>query len=71
MGEYLDAAALVQVLLVGLTGGVGLVALYAVGLRALAAGQQEGRRGGTAVAWVCFTVVVAGVVLGLYALLSS
>ena len=71
MGEYLDAAALVQVLLVGLTGGVGLVALYAVGLRALAAGQQEGRRGGTAAAVVCFAVVVAGVVLGLYALLSS
>lgn len=71
MSNYIDAAALGQVLLASLVGGVGLVALYALGLRALAAGQQEGRRGATALALVCFAAAVAGVVLGLVVLLAG
>ncbi len=54
-----------------MAGGVGLIALYAFGIRALAAGQDEGRRGATALAVVCFALVVAGVLLGLYVLLSA
>ncbi len=69
MDEYLDVGALVQVVLVSLVGGVGLVALYAFGIRALAAGQEEGRRGGTAVGILSFSVVVAGVLIGLYLML--
>lgn len=71
MGDYVDAAALGQVLLFSLAGGVGLVALYAFGLRALAAGREEGRRGGTLLSIVCFAGVIAGVVLGLSAMLSG
>ena len=56
---------MVLVLVVSLLGGVGLIALYAFGIRALAAGQEEGRRSGTVIAAVSFTVVVAGVVFGL------
>ncbi len=71
MSDFVDASALGQVLLVSLIGGVGLVALYAFGIRALAAGQEEGRRGATTVAVLSFAVVVAGVVLGLWALLAA
>lgn len=71
MSDYVDPGALGQVLLVSLVGGVGLVALYAFGIRSLAAGQEGGRRGATAVAVLSFAVVVAGVVLGLYALLAA
>ena len=71
MGEYVDLAALGQVVLASMAGGVGLIALYAFGIRALAAGQDEGRRGATAVAVVSFAIVIAGVLYGLYVLLSS
>ena len=62
---------MVLVLVVSLLGGVGLVALYAFGIRELAAGQEEGRRSGTVIAAVSFTVVVAGVVFGLWVLLET
>jgi len=71
MGEYVDLAALGQVVLASMAGGVGLIALYAFGIRALAAGQDEGSRGATAVAVVSFAIVIAGVLYGLYVLLSS
>ncbi len=71
MGDYVDAAALGQVLLVSLIGGVGLIALYAFGIRCLAAGQEHGRRAATALATASFAVVVAGVLLGLYVLLDK
>lgn len=71
MGDYVDPAALGQVILVSLVGGVGLVALYAFGIRCLAAGQDDGRRGATALAVVSFALVVAGVVTGLYVLLAA
>lgn len=71
MSDYVDAGALGQVLLVSLVGGVGLVALYAYGIRSLAAGQEEGRRGGTVLAVLSFAVVVAGVALGMWVLLAA
>ena len=71
MDKYVDLAALGQVLLASVAGGVGLIALYAFGIRALAAGQDDGRRGAAGLAVVCFSLVVAGVLLGLYVLLSA
>jgi len=71
VGDYVDLSALLSVVLVSLAGGVGLVALFAFGIRALAAGQDEGRRGATTLAVLSFAVVVVGVGFGLYVLLSG
>lgn len=71
MSEYIDVAALAQVLLVSLLGGVGLVALYALGLRYLALGRDEGRQGAVSFAVICFVVVVIGVLTGLLTLLRA
>ena len=71
MGDYVDLQALGLVVLTSLGGGVGLVALYAFGIRALAAGQDDGRRLATAVGLVSFLLVVVGVVVGLYVLLNK
>jgi hypothetical protein len=71
VADYVDLRALALVMLASFGGGVGLIALYAVGIRALAAGQDEGRRGATMVAVASFSVVVAGVLLGLYLLVSA
>ena len=71
MSDYIDLAALGQVLVVSLLGGVGLVALYALGLRYLALGRDDGRRGAVPFAVLCFVVVVIGVLTGLLALLRA
>lgn len=71
MGDYVDLRALGLVVLTSLGGGVGLVALYAFGIRALAAGQDDGRRVATAVGLVSFFLVVVGVLVGLYVLLNK
>lgn len=71
MSDYIDLAALGQVLVVSLLGGVGLVALYALGLRYLALGRDDGRRGAVPLAVLCFVVVVIGVLTGLLALLRA
>jgi hypothetical protein len=69
--KYIDAPALGQVLLVAVIGGVGLVTLFALGLRGLAAAQDNGRPAGYVVAAGSFFVVVAGIALGLYAILAK
>jgi len=71
VSDYVDLSALGSVVVASLAGGVGLIALYAFGIRALAAGQDEGRRGATVVAVVSFMLVVAGVGFGLFVLLSG
>jgi hypothetical protein len=71
MDKYVDVSALGQVLLASLIGGVGLVVLFAVGLRGLASAQEDGRSAGYAVAGGSFAVVLAGIGLGLYAILAS
>jgi hypothetical protein len=71
VSDYIDLAALAQVLLVSLIGGVGLVALYALGPRYLALGRDDGRRGAVPFAVLCFVVVVIGVLTGLLALLRA
>jgi hypothetical protein len=71
VGDYVDLRALSLVVLTSLGGGVGLVALYAFGIRALAAGQDDGRRLATAVGLLSFVLVVVGVLVGLYVLLDK
>jgi uncharacterized membrane-anchored protein len=71
VGDYIDLQALGLVMLTSLGGGVGLVALYAFGIRALAAGQDDGRRVATVVGLLSFVLVVVGVLVGLYVLLDK
>jgi DMSO reductase anchor subunit len=71
VGDYVDLRALSLVVLTSLGGGVGLVALYAFGIRALAAGQDDGRRVASVVGLLSFVLVVVGVLVGLYVLLDK
>ena len=81
----IDVSALVQVLIASLLGGVGLVALFALGLVAMSAylgnpggetaegsAVSAGRKPvGLLIAVTCIAVVVTGVGYGLYLLLSK
>jgi hypothetical protein len=73
-----------KVLLVGLLLGAGLPALFALGVRSLAwgaGGEAEVHEDGTAAArpqpigtvlgWVCFVIVLLGVVLGITFIVAS
>jgi len=79
MDKYVDTSALLQVLVASVLGGAGLVALFAVGLvgTSIAGGgastpASPGRRmAGLGLAAVAFLVVVAGVVLGIVAMLNK
>jgi hypothetical protein len=71
MDKYIDASALGQVLLASIVGGVGLVALFAFGLRGLSMAQDEGKPGGYVVAGASFAIVLLGIALGLYAILAA
>lgn len=71
MDKYIDASALGQVRLASIIGGVGLVALFAFGLRGLSAAQEDGHTSCYVVAGGSFTIVLAGIGLGLYALLAA
>lgn len=71
MSSYINPAALMQVLVAALIGGVGLVAVFALGMRGLAAAQDDGRPGGMIVAGGSFLVVAAAVVLGITFMLAK
>ena len=71
MDKYIDASALGQVLLASIVGGVGLVALFALGLRGLSSAQEDGQNSGYVVAGGSFAIVLAGIGLGLYAILAA
>ena len=71
MDKYIDSSALGQVLLASSIGGVGLVALFALGLRGLSTAQEDRRASGYLVAGGSFTIVLAGIGLGLYAILAA
>jgi hypothetical protein len=68
---YVDVVALGQLLLVSLVGGVGLVALFALGVRAHSRAADRHRADSPIVAVVSLVAVVAGVLAGLYVLLSA
>jgi hypothetical protein len=71
MSGYIDAPALGQVLVAAVVGGVGLVAIFAVGLRGLAAAQEGGRPGAMVVAGTSFLIVAGAVVLGISFMLAK
>jgi hypothetical protein len=75
MDKYIDFGALGQVLLAAIIGGVGLVTLFGLGIRGLAAATSEGEDGGRPAGYVLaggsFLVVLAGIGLGIYAILAS
>jgi hypothetical protein len=71
VSEYVDFHALFGVLLAGLIGGVGLVALFAVGIRAVDWSVSGKGVVGYAVAATCFLLVAAGIVVGVVALLTA
>lgn len=68
-----------QVLLVGLLLGVGLPAIFALGVRSLAAsgaggglaGAKSPNPAGKALAYVCFFIIVVAVIIGLVALIAD
>ena len=84
MSGYVDGAALLLVLLASLLGGVGLVAVFAVGMVGLSryrsapdgggrsgGGRTGGSLAGLVLAVLCFGVVSAGVVVGLFVMLAK
>lgn len=71
MDKYVDASALGQVLLASIIGGVGLVALFALGLRGLSSAQEGGHSSGYVVAGGSLAIVLTGIALGLYAILAA
>ncbi|WP_433795977.1 hypothetical protein [Actinoplanes sp. CA-252034] len=62
-----------KVLLVGLILGAGLPALFAVGIRSLAYGADGPTRrpAGTIAGYVCFALVLLGVLLGITFIVAS
>lgn len=72
MDNWLNVSAVWRIAVVSLLVGVGLPALFAVGIRGLATeGRPEARtavRGGTVLAITCFTVVLATVGWGIAAI---
>jgi len=79
MDKYVDTNALLQVLLASILGGAGLVAVFAMGLVGTSyastgtTGQASSARraAGLSLAAISFLIVVAGVVLGIYAMLKK
>jgi hypothetical protein len=76
--EWIDLSALWKIVVVGLLAGAGLPALYAVGIRALATGEQPGderiwagSKPGLGVAALCLAIVLAAIGYGIYLIVSS
>ncbi|MFC6085929.1 hypothetical protein [Sphaerisporangium aureirubrum] len=76
MSDYIDVASLWKVLAVGLLGGAGLVAVFALGLVGLSAyaDRPPGARArvpGLVLACGCFLAVAGGAAAGLVAMLAK
>lgn len=73
MSDYIDLDALWRVAVLSAAFGVGVVVLYALGLRALATGGQgeEPGRGRRAAAWACFVLCAVVVLLGIKVMLDK
>lgn len=73
MSDYVDLDALWRVAVLSAAFGVGVVVLYALGLRALAtggSGAQPGR-GRRVAAWGCFTLCAVAVLFGIRVMLAK
>lgn len=83
MNNWINLSALWRIIVVGLLAGAGLPAIFAVGLRALAAGSAAapmgpdedrvigGSRAGMAFAGLCFAVVLAAIGYGIYLIVKA
>ncbi|WP_084039061.1 hypothetical protein [Demequina sp. NBRC 110053] len=76
MNEYIEWGALANVLIVGILVGAGLPALFALGVRILAAPGARNEAGKVSTArlvgaWACFGVVIAAVAGAIYFLASG
>jgi hypothetical protein len=73
VSDYIDLDALWRVAVLSAAFGVGVVGLYALGLRAMAAGEggTSPARGRKAVAWACFALCAAVVLLGIKVMLDK
>ena len=73
MSDYVDLDALWRVAVLSAAFGVGVVGLYALGLRAMATGGADGDAGRTRkiVSWACFVLCLAVVLFGIRVLLDK
>jgi hypothetical protein len=83
MNSWINLSALWRIVVVGLLAGAGLPAIFAFGLRALAAGSDAaavgtdedrvvgGSRAGMALAGFCFAVVLAAIGYGIYLIVKA
>jgi hypothetical protein len=83
MNNWVNLHALWKILVIGLLAGAGLPAVFAVGLRALAAGPRAATTGaederivggssvGIGVASICFAVVLAAIGWGIYFIVNG
>jgi len=71
MDEFIDAGALLRVVVVSLLLGASIPAVFALGVRVLAWDGEPGARPAvrTLAGWACFALVVAAVVLGVLSIL--
>jgi hypothetical protein len=83
MNSWINLPALWRIVVIGLFAGAGLPAIFAFGLRALAAGSDSaavgtdedrvigGSRAGMVLAGICFAVVLAGIGYGIYFIVKA
>ncbi|WP_084106335.1 hypothetical protein [Demequina sp. NBRC 110056] len=76
MNEFIEWGALANVLIVGTLVGAGLPALFALGVRILAAPGARDDAGEVSTvrlvgAWACFAIVIAAVIGAIYFLASG
>jgi hypothetical protein len=83
MNSWINLSALWRIIVIGLLAGAGLPAIFAVGIRALAAGSDAaavgtdedrvvgGSRAGMTIAGLCFAVVLAAIGYGIYLIVNA
>ncbi|WP_426595268.1 hypothetical protein ACPPVS_06805 [Cellulomonas sp. McL0617] len=72
MSRYVDGAALVRVVVVSLLLGAGIPAVFSLGVRSLAWDGDTARPAiRTVAAGLCFLVVIAAIVFGIYTIMAS
>ena len=73
MDQFIDAGALLRVVVVSLLLGASIPAVFALGVRVLATEASTGPRPviRTVTGFACFAVVVAAIVLGIYSIVKA
>lgn len=76
--SWIDLHALWKIVVVGIVAGAGLPALFAVGIKAMAHGEQAGddrvyggSPAGLGAAAICFAVVLAAIGWGIYEIVDA